>query len=80
MYALRTNDPTRFAFPEWKSIAQLLSEPTEGLAEMVLKLEPKTIVVYGSAPDSIFEKYKENGIRILQFDSEIAAYHKAVNA
>ena len=52
----------------------------KGLAEMVLELEPKTIIVYGAAPDSIFEKYKENGIRILQFDSEIAAYHKAVNA
>ena len=52
----------------------------KGLAEMVLELEPKNIIVYGSAPDSIFKNYKESGIRILQFDSEIAAYHKVVNA
>lgn len=52
----------------------------KGLAKMVEKLEPKTIIVYGFAPDSIFKKYKEDGILILQFDSEIAAYHKVVNA
>ena len=48
----------------------------EGLAYVVKTLEPKAIVVYGSAPDSIFAKYRNSGIEILQFDSEYALSHK----
>lgn len=52
----------------------------KGLAEMVKQLKPQTIIVYGAAPDCIFGKYKEMGIRIIQFESEYAVSHKAVSA
>ena len=52
----------------------------KGLAEMVNRLQPQTIIVYGTAPDTIFGNYKEKGIRIIQFDSEYALSHKAVIA
>ncbi len=44
----------------------------EGLDFVVKVLQPKIIIVYGSAPDSIFEKYRKLGIEILQFDSDYA--------
>ena len=43
-----------------------------GLEYVVKTLQPKIIIVYGSAPDSIFEKYKKMGIEILQYDSDYA--------
>ena len=49
---------------------------TEGLEHVVQKLEPRTIIVYGTAPDSIFEKYRQTGIEILQFDSEYMIAHR----
>lgn len=53
----------------------------EGLAHVVENLFPKTIVVYGAAPNDIFGKYKDAGINILQFDSDyMIAHRKAVNA
>lgn len=42
---------------------------------IVEKLKPKVLVIYGSAPSYIFDKYKKQGIRIVQFDSEIKARH-----
>ncbi len=51
-----------------------------GLAQLVGRLHPHTIIVYGSAPDYLFGKYKEMGIRIIQFDSELETSHKAVSA
>lgn len=54
---------------------------TQGLDYVVNRLKPKTIIVYGTAPDAIFSKYKEAGITILQFDSDyMIAHKKAVNA
>lgn len=51
-----------------------------GLDHVVNSLNPKTIVVYGAAPDAIFGKYRALGIQILQFDSEyMIAHRKAVN-
>ena len=53
----------------------------QGLDYVVNRLKPKTIIVYGTAPDAIFSKYKEAGITILQFDSDyMVAHKKAVNA
>lgn len=49
-----------------------------GLSEMVNRLHPHTIVVYGAAPDSLFLQYEQQGISILQFDSRFAQTHKAV--
>lgn len=48
----------------------------EGLDKVVNYLHPTTIVVYGSAPDYIFGKYKDQGIKILQFDSDTARTFK----
>ena len=49
-----------------------------GLEVVVKILQPTTIVVYGSAPKSIFAKYEETGIQIIQFDSNYATVHKEV--
>ena len=47
-----------------------------GLACLVQKLSPKTIIVYGSAPDSIFKPYKDMGINITAFESEFSKSRK----
>lgn len=52
----------------------------KGLHVIVKNLKPSNIVVYGATPDDIFGRYKEQGINILQFDSEFALSHKEVNA
>ena len=52
-----------------------------GLAHIVQALKPRTIIVYGAAPDSVFGQYKASGIDICQFDSEYMITHrKAVDA
>ncbi len=40
-----------------------------GLSEMVKVLSPKTVIVYGVAPDGIFEVCHTNQIEVIQFDS-----------
>lgn len=52
----------------------------KGLAELVKRLSPKTIIVYGSAPDDIFKKYRDMGINILPFESEFSKSRKQVTA
>ena len=49
-----------------------------GLDAVVQNVEPRIVVVYGSAPGYIFDKYREKGILILQFDSEFASSRKKV--
>ena len=44
----------------------------EGLEELARELSPHTIVVYGSANYSCFEKLKTQGIKILSFQSKTA--------
>ena len=52
-----------------------------GLDYAVRKLRPKIVIVYGTAPEYIFDKYREQGIEIMQFDSVYMATHrKAVSA
>ena len=51
---------------------------SEGFAAVVRRLKPSTVVVYGAAPDNIFKKYRDAGIKIIQFDSETASAHKEV--
>ena len=51
-----------------------------GLARMVQRISPKTIIVYGSAPDSIFKPYKDMGINIIAFESEFSKSRKQVTA
>ena len=49
-----------------------------GLAYSVKALHPRTIVVYGTAPGHIFDKYRRQGIKILQFDSDFMQTHRKV--
>ena len=51
-----------------------------GVEFVAHELHPKTVVVYGTAPDNVFRPMLEYGATILQFDSEFAASRKAVNA
>lgn len=51
-----------------------------GLAYVVRALKPQVIIVYGTAPDSVFGAYSRAGITILQFDSDVmVAHRKAVS-
>ncbi len=52
----------------------------KGIAELVKRLLPKTIIVYGKAPDSIFKPYKDAGIDIIPFESEFSKSRKQVVA
>lgn len=45
---------------------------SEGLAQIVQRLSPKTIVVYGAVPESIFKEYIDKGINVLHYASDIA--------
>ncbi len=48
----------------------------KGLDHVVRRLGPKTIVVYGTVPESIFGKYKASGIRVLKFESDYMVAHR----
>lgn len=52
----------------------------DGLAEMVRRLSPRTIIVYGAAPDDIFKKYRDASINIMPFESEFSKSRKQVTA
>ncbi len=49
----------------------------QGLEVVVRRLQPIAIVVYGACPDSIFQKYRDMGIKIYKFESE---FGKAMNS
>ena len=49
---------------------------TEGLAEMVHRLSPRNILVYGAAPDRIFGQYRDLGIQIIEYKSQCASYYE----
>ena len=51
---------------------------SEGLKYVVSALSPQNIVVYGTAPYTIFKTYKDAGINIIQFDSDYSIAHKGV--
>ncbi|MDP4118737.1 MAG: DUF4417 domain-containing protein [Bacillota bacterium] len=52
----------------------------KGLVQLVKKLSPKTIIVYGAVPDNIFKQYKDKGINIIHFESEFSKSRKQVTA
>ena len=52
----------------------------KGLAELVKRLSPKTIIIYGATPDDIFKVYKDAGIEIISFESEFSKSRKQVIA
>ena len=47
-----------------------------GLDYVVRRIRPDTIVVYGKAPDDIFDKYRKSGIIIKQFESVFCITHR----
>ena len=51
-----------------------------GLNELVKRLSPKNIIVYGAAPDNLFKPYRDMGINIIVFESEFAKSRKQVTA
>ena len=52
----------------------------KGLAQMVNRLSPQNIIVYGAAPDTIFKLYKDMGINIIPFESDFSKSRKQVIA
>lgn len=52
----------------------------KGLAETIVRLSPKTIVVYGAAPEDIFKECADMGIGIIPFESEFSKSRRQVNA
>ena len=52
----------------------------KGLEELIKRLSPQNIIVYGAAPEEIFWEYKNSGINIIQFESEFAKSRKQVTA
>lgn len=51
-----------------------------GLAELIKRLSPQNIIVYGAAPDEIFKKYADSGINIIPFETEFSKSRKQVSA
>lgn len=49
---------------------------SKGLEYAVGVLNPRTIIVYGTAPNAVFGEYRESGIEILQFDSDYHTSHR----
>ena len=52
----------------------------QGLYELVKRLRPKTLIVYGAAPKTIFQPYIDIGIEVIAFESEFAKSRKQVTA
>lgn len=48
----------------------------KGLDYVIRKLTPKTLIIYGTTPYDVFEKYKLQGIEILSYESKISKIHK----
>ena len=51
-----------------------------GMSEIIKRLEPKRIIVYGATPDYIFDDYIKSGIEIIQYNSDCSSCQKAVSA
>ena len=47
-----------------------------GLDKVIEILQPSAIVIYGAAPDKYYQKYKDMGIAIHQFDSDFSKSHR----
>ena len=51
---------------------------SRGFSYVISALMPKTVIIYGSTPNELFDKYRQSGIHILQFDSECSIAHQKV--
>ena len=52
----------------------------EGLSEMMRRLNPHTIIVYGSANYPCFEELKKQGVSIIAFKGVTASYYEGRNS
>ena len=50
----------------------------EGLEFVVNTIESAAIIIYESAPDYIFKKYSEKGIKIIPFESDYSLSEKGL--
>ena len=50
-----------------------------GLDFIIKELKPHTIIVYGSAPNKIFDLYRNMQINIIVYDSEFSKSHRGKN-
>ena len=50
----------------------------KGLAEMVARLKPQTIINYSQTPDDIFGKYKDQGLNIITIPNYALTIRTAV--
>lgn len=49
---------------------------TKGLDELVNRIHPRTICVYGFVPDDVFALLKMQGVEIVSYESEFSLTHK----
>ncbi|MBD5101316.1 MAG: DUF4417 domain-containing protein [Subdoligranulum sp.] len=52
----------------------------KGIEFIAQKPHPETVIVYGGAPNDVFQPLLEQGTKLLQFESEFSASRKAVTA
>lgn len=50
----------------------------EGLGKVVDRLRPWAIVVYGTAPEDVFSKYRDMGVKIMTFSGSYGASQSEV--
>lgn len=49
-----------------------------GFEYVITRLQPTVVILYGTFPTELLEKYKGRGVRIIVFESEYATTHKEV--
>ena len=47
-----------------------------GLEKVIKTIEPSAVIVYGSVPENIFGKYRQMGIQIFNFESDLPSCHR----
>lgn len=50
----------------------------EGIPEMLRRVEPTCVIVYGPLREDVFAPVHEASVEVLHFDSHTAVVHKAV--
>lgn len=51
-----------------------------GFKEMLNRLTPKTVLVFGKTPDDIFEEFYNSNFEIIQYESEFSLSREQVTA
>ncbi len=50
----------------------------KGINHVIRKLEPAIVIIYGSVPEKILQRYRKSRTRIIQFNSNYAVSHREV--